>query len=326
MGDADFRETAPWLAKSRSRLQIGKGNRMFTRFSHCFTCFLVVSLAGTATFGLHFEDSGQSTQNWEILDYTGDSEVYTATDSSCPPGYGPTVLHVEGDVLAVLARGGRLREGTFVVLYKENEPSARDADGVVMVWAQYGKNISAEHNTKLKRAHVWLEQDNDLGIQFRAIDPEGKENAVIERVGHGIVTDTWNQTNWIWQKVRIEGNRLQAKFWPAEQAEPKAWSLDTTYDVVGERFGLRINSGTIRVAYFAADAEDIEIPAPAAYLHSPLKRITSSRRIPLNLFTNTAKARSVETEFVVSNADGPIVKKSVALDIPAGHGVTFRYR
>lgn len=301
---------------------------MFTRFSFCCALSLIVSLAGTAAFGLHFEDSGRSTQNWEILDYKGDSEVYTVTDSSCPPGYGPTVLHVEGDVTAVLAQGSRLREGTFTVLYKENSPSARDADGVIMVWADYGENISAEHNTKIKRAHVWLEQDNDLGIQFRAIDPKGKEDAVVERVGHGIVTDTWNQTNWIWQKVRIDGNRLRAKFWAAEQAEPETWSLDTTYDAPGDRFGLRINSGSIRVAYFAADTKDIVIPAPAAYLHSPLERITSSRRIPFNLFTNTgtntganaAKARSIQAEFVVSNADGPIAKKSVALDIPAGHG------
>ena len=276
-------------------------------------------LAGSS-YALVFEDHSQSTSNWDFLDYSGDSKIYTTQDHSCPPDYGHTVLHIEGDVVLGLAEGATLTEGTFIVLYKENLPRDKDADGVIMFWARYGQDTSVEHNTKLRRAHVWFEQDNDCGIQYRAIDTKDEESTIEERIGLGLVTDPWNRTNWIWQKVRIQGNVIRAKFWPAQQPEPQHWSLETTYDLKGERFGLRINSGSINVAYFAADARDIKRPAPRCYLFFPFARATQPRRIPLTLFTNADQATIETFEIVVSSEGRQLARTKFDARIPKGHG------
>jgi hypothetical protein len=100
--------------------------------------------------------------------------------------------------------------------------------------ASYGDTVREEHNTKQVRPHVWLEQDNDAGLQFRSYREGGTESLLAERPGHGLITEDWNETNWIWQKLRFEGRRLRGKYWPAHKPEPDGWALDTEYDGVAE--------------------------------------------------------------------------------------------
>jgi len=76
----------------------------------------------------------------------------------------------------------------------------RDADGILVCHAAYGDFVAEEHNTKQVRPHVWFEQDNDSGLQFRAYREDGTEELLAERAGQGLVTDVWNETGWIWQK------------------------------------------------------------------------------------------------------------------------------
>ncbi|MFH1744269.1 MAG: glycoside hydrolase family 2 TIM barrel-domain containing protein [bacterium] len=289
---------------------------MLFRIAVFLTSVLIVA---TPVSALIFEDFGNSLEKWTFLDYSGEIKAETTVDHSCPPGYGPTVLHLEGNVVVGLAQGPALHEGTFVALYKENSPADQDADGVIMVWAQYGEDTSVEHNAKIKRPHVWLEQDNDLGFQFRVIDVKGDEYPIGERTGLGLVTGPWNRTNWIWQKVQVQGDRIRAKFWPAEQPEPDMWPLETTYDAKGNRFGLRINSGSIHVAYFAADTEDIHPQTAPAYLFSPLQRITDADHIVLTLFTNAAQTGRRQFEMVISADNMEIDRATFPLDIPAEH-------
>jgi hypothetical protein len=280
----------------------------------CLICFYPATV-----WSLIFESQCQSLDAWTFIDYTGDLNVDILDDFSCPPGYGPKVMQIHGDVAMGLATSSPLQEGTFVALYKENTPAVEDADGVIMVWADYGQDTSTEHNAKIKRAHVWLEQDNDLGFQFRVIDSMGKEFPIEERVGVGLVTDSWNQTNWIWQKVQIKGNTLRAKYWPAETEEPNTWAIETSYPLKGNRFGLRINSGSIRVAYFAADTQDIHPKAPLAYLFSAQDRLTDPTNIPLKLFTNSQIQREEKLDIRIT-CDNKVVEKSeIVLDVPNGH-------
>ena len=278
-----------------------------------------MSIVAATACGLAFEDNGATAEHWDLLDYSGSGHVSPVQDSSCPPGYGPSVLHVEGDVMMVLAKEAALPEGTFVALYRELSPAARDADGVIMVRARYGDDLSVEHNTKVMRPHVWLEQDNDLGFQFRVIDSEGKEYPVGERVGYGLVTDEWNQTDWIWQKVQVQGNRLRAKYWPAQCPEPEEWGLETDHNSDGARFGLRINSGDIHVAYFAADPSDIHPATPTAYLYAPLERVTQPNEVELTLFTNAQTQRKAEFRIVIRSGETELASTRATLDVPSGH-------
>ena len=280
----------------------------------CVLC----AIAGGA-HGLLFESLCTSEKEWDFLDYTGDAKIYPTTDHSCPPGYGPSVLHVEGGVIVGMPKGKTFTDGTILVLYRENEAREFDADGVILVRGQYGADISVEHNVKKKRPQIWLEQDNDNGFQFRVIDHEEREFSVGERPGYGVVTDSWNVSGWIWQKVRVQGSRLQAKYWPAQEAEPDEWAIETEYTEPGERFGLRINSGNIHVAYFAADTQDITRPAPPAYLIFPLPRATQTARIPLVLFANAAQAANERFTVTLSGPDGEYGAGTIEAALSQGH-------
>jgi len=282
---------------------------------------LAWALAAAPAPALVFESRCTSEQDWDFLDYTGDAKVYPTTDDTCPPGYGPAVLHVEGGVVLGLAKDTALENGTFVALYRENDARDADADGVIMVRAQYGMDVSAEHNVKTKRPHIWLEQDNDTGFQFRLVDAQDREFTSGERPGYGVVTDPWNVSRWIWQKVRVDGARIRAKYWPAQGPEPEAWAIETEYAEPGERFGLRINSGNIHVAYFAADTDDIAISPPAAYLLFPLPRATQTKHLPLVLFTNAAKAADQTFTVVARDSGGRVcARKQFTTPLPEGHG------
>ncbi|MDH5603748.1 MAG: hypothetical protein OEY51_07405, partial [Cyclobacteriaceae bacterium] len=153
-----------------------------------------------------FEYRGEAGDGFNLLDLSGDADILPVTDLSVPPGYGPGVLHVKGKIVMGMAKDQSFTEGTIVALYHENAPEKMDADGIIMFGADYDQDISAAHNTKEVRPHAWFEQDSDCGIQFRAITEEGKEIVLAERCGESVVTDAWNVTRWIWQKIQVDGD------------------------------------------------------------------------------------------------------------------------
>ena len=259
-----------------------------------------------------------SPDHWDILDWRGDARIYPTTDPTCPPGYGPEVLHIEGTLVLGMIKEKRMTDGTFVALYRENEPRDQDADGIIMVKSDYDLDISRAHNIKEKRAHVWLEQDNDCGIQIRVFDTEGKEENLAEQCGSGVVTDSWNRTNWIWQKMNIKGNIIRAKTWPAHQAEPNGWDLEATYKSEGGRFGFKINSGNINLAYFAADAGNITIESPPYFLFTPIMRITQAEKIAFTLFTNRSGKKNQQVLINILSNNKSITHTSTNLKIPSG--------
>jgi hypothetical protein len=269
---------------------------------------------------LVFEDSCESMDNWEFLDYKADGKVYVTQDASCPLAYGPSVLHVEGGVVLGLAKGAEFSQGTLVVLYKENQARTHDGDGVIMLGAEYGQDVALEHNTKIMRAHLWFEQDNDCGIQYRMIDTQGEETQLAERAGIGLVTDAWNRTGWIWQKVKIEGDMIRAKFWPAERPEPAAWPLESRHALQGRRFGLRINSGNINVAYFAAHTADIRLSTARAHLFLAQAQTTQNQQVRMTLFTNAEQATRETLTLTVQSGGRQVACKQLSVRIGPGHG------
>jgi len=286
------------------------------------TCAVGVCLVsvGFGACAAAFEDRCESLASWDVLDLRGDGHASTVEDLSCPPGYGPSVVHLSGTVLLAMLKGREFTDGTIVVLYRENDTRDADADGVVLFWADYGMDLAHAHNTKEGRPHVWLEQDNDSGFQYRYMAPDGGEHTMSERSGYGIVTDDWNRTNWIWQKVRIEGNHVRAKFWPAERPEPVEWAIEGTHDGVrGKRFGIKINSGDIHLAYFAAHEVDVPIAAPRAYLLFPYRQATRTDRLPLTLFINTDEESTEAYEVTVDANGKQLGKGTIETTVAAGH-------
>jgi len=271
------------------------------------------------SLGQNLKYEGNTLENWDILDWRGDARIYPTTDLSCPPGYGPEVLHIKGTLVLGMIKDQKMSTGTFVALYRENAPRDYDADGIIMVKSDYDLDISRAHNIKEERMHLWLEQDNDCGIQLRIFGADGKEVNIVERCGEGVVTDPWNRTNWIWQKINIQGDIVRAKTWPAHESEPEKWHLVAEYKSDGERFGFRINSGNINLAYFAADEKDIPILPSPYYLHAPLSSITKTDKIDFILFTNRTQGKEESLRIAVSNNGKLIGDSSLKLNIPSGN-------
>lgn len=291
---------------------------LFRKFNNLSLLLLILIFSFENSLAQTFEFNGKTSESWDFLDWRGDAKIYPTNDYTSPPGFGPEVLHIEGSVVLGMVKGMQMSEGTFVALYRENEPRNNDADGIIMVKSEYGSDISVAHNTKEELPHVWFEQDNDCGIQLRSLTKEGVEEILAERCGDAVVTDPWNKTNWIWQKVNIKGNVLRAKTWPAHKGEPVEWALKCEYNGVGERFGFRINSGDISLAYFAADTKDISIEAPKAFLHAPTMQITQTKKILFSLFTNQNSATVENLRIKVVNNDKSIGESVISLEIPKG--------
>jgi hypothetical protein len=279
---------------------------------------LFVTLSISTSLSQTFEDRGNTIEQWDILDLKGDAKIYPLSDHSCPPGFGPEVLHVEGGLVLGMAKNQKMQDGTFVALYRENRAGEKDADGIILIKSEYPQDISKAHNTKEKRPHVWLEQDNDCGVQLRYFNSEGKEENLAEKCGTGVVTDKWNRTGWIWQKVHVEGDVIRAKTWPAHLAEPEEWVLERKYKREEERFGFKINSGDINLAYFAADSEDIPIEVPGAFLYAPVMRITQTSKIDLVLFTNHPENTKKELNVKAVCNGKTIANSPMSLEIPEG--------
>lgn len=281
----------------------------------CLLAVLTVGHAdGNAAF---FEDRFSTTEQWDLLDMKGDAHIAIAEDATAPPGYGPSVLSIEGDYVIGLAKGVHLDSGTILVLYRERDPRGKDADGLPVCRAAYGDSVSEEHNTKQVRPHAWFEQDNDSGLQFRSYAPDGTEPLLAEWAGEGLITEDWNETNWIWQKVRFDGNRLRGKYWPAHSPEPGDWALEAEYDdATGDRVGFRLGSASVHIAYFAV-AEDNVAVAPPGYWLVPKQEFIPETALPtFTLYTN-GSARVVPARwFLTYGEHGNVWQQE--LDIPAG--------
>jgi len=304
--------------ETNSKISFTRTRKIFLNIKNYLLPVLVMFFSTTTSFAQTFKDYGATIEQWDILDLRGDSKIYPSTDATCPPGYGPQVLHIEGDLVLGMVKGKKMSEGTFVALYHENEPRDQDADGIILVKSDYELDISIAHNTKKVSPHVWLEQDNDCGIQLRSINAESKEVNLAERCGFAVVTDPWNRTNWIWQKVTIDGNRIRAKAWPAHQGEPDEWAIEAEYSQSGERFGFKINSGNINLAYFAADRNDLPIEAPSDYLYAPIMQISNAKKLNFTWFTNRSVAVEQNLKISVINNGKFLTGANEILTIPSG--------
>ena len=247
---------------------------------------LCAVLYGAFTISGHAIDFDATTAQWDWIDMKGDAQIHTVEALNPPPGYGPEVLELDGDLILGLLKDERLDTGDILVLYRELEARDKDADGILLFHAAYGDNVSVEHNTKVKRTQSWLELDNDSGMHFRAIGEDGEERAFDEHPGLMLVTDNWNITGWIWQRVHITEDRAMGRVWPAHEAEPVDWHLDTErFGGDGRRFGLRVSSGAVQVAHFEAGEEEIaRVEELKPWIFFPKETLISPARIPLHLF------------------------------------------
>lgn len=281
----------------------------------------VLTVVSASTSALEFESRCDSLGAWDVIDISGGGRVQMVLDATAPPGYGPETIEVDADQIVVLARGARLLNGTIVLLYKELDPREKDADGVLVFGAEYGNDVGQEQNTQAARPHVWLEQDNDSGLHFRARVEENREEVLAERSGLGLVTDAWNETRWIWQKVRIAGGKVRAKYWPAQEPEPAEWPLEAAWKPAkAQRIGFRVASGRIRIAYYAANIDDVPVTPPRAWLYTPRDRALGPRNVPLLFFTNQATARAEGFIVSVYRGDRAVNQAPFRYDMPKGFG------
>ena len=234
-----------------------------------------------------FEFNNGDPVSWDILDFDGDGLITTQSAENAPPPYGPAALQVAGNNLLLLAKDLRMAKGTLALLYRELDPVDRDADGIVVFAAAYPDDVEEVHNTKERLPYAWLEQDNDSGLHFRQYRGLDDEVVLAQENNLGNVTEAWNITNWIWQKVQMDGGRVRAKYWAAQEPEPEAWNLEAPWtEDTAQRVGIRIGSGAIQVAYFAADAEDIAVTPPAAWLFAPRIVVPGPANLDLKLYVN----------------------------------------
>lgn len=293
----------------------------FVIFPLLLTAFLSITMTpSTVSYAAPlFDDNCNLTDTWDILDIDGDGACEITTDISTPPGYGPEVLHVTGSRVLGLAKGVRLAEGTVVLLYRELEPAVKDADGIIAIHADYRDNVSEEHNTKLVRPHTWLEMDNDHGLHFVVYESAENEFIPAEAPGVGLVTDAWNATNWIWQKVQFGDGVIKARFWPANEPEPDTWHLETARPKdKGLRLGFRINSGDVHIAQVYADAQDIPISPPAAWLFTEQQEVTQTKQLDFTLYTNLKTGDNYDMTLTLTGPSGEMPTGTLKTELSAG--------
>lgn len=261
-----------------------------------------------------FEFKGQRAEAFELLDLSGDGSMRLVEDVTVPPGYGPRVLDLRGGLLLAFARTGPLSAGTILVLWREMDARNSDADGVILLAAKYGADLTQAHNTRARAPHIWLEQDTDQGLQFRCMDRAGKESILGEVPGLGLTCDPWNKVGWFWQKVTFDGKTLRAKFWSFVDPEPAQWHLTT--DAPGEmggRIGLRGSSGHFRVAYYAASSQDLAVRIPDLYLHTAAVTVLPRQAVVFRVFASPAVARKTAAcAAVIHTPEGEDVKWDLA--------------
>jgi hypothetical protein len=283
-------------------------------------CMTIILLIFSSANALVFQDSVRSVNRWDVLDLKGDAKVYAVDDHSAPPGFGPRVMRLRADRLLLMPKGITQRNGTMVVLYREKSPRRQDADGVLLFRCQYGNDLSVAHNTKQRRPYIQLEQDNDAGLQLRYDKGVvGQDSILALRAGVGIVTDEWNRTGWIWQKVQMDGDTFRGKYWPADKPEPAGWHIEGKYDRLKTgRLGVIVISGEINLAYYAVDTVDIKVPTPRSYLSFVNSRATQTAHIDIGFFTNAPERGTERFEITATQSGRVLGKSSVTADLPVG--------
>ncbi len=278
-------------------------------------CFFSISSAASSLSRAHCD----STVSWDLLDLNGDASLRVEEDSTVPVGYGPKVLHLEGNQALLLAKGVHLKEGTLLVLWKDIAPLKADADGILLFGADYGDDLTEAHNTKQVRHHFWVEQDDDKGFQIKEGIGKDNDRTLIELPGTGLIQDPWNKNGWIWQKIFISGGILRAKFWSFVDPEPEKWQIEIpSWKPEEGRVGLKVWSGRISIASFMLAQADIHVSAPTMELSVNLPVCYALERLKASVFFNQAQpVPGATVSLKVASATGE-QETTLKKDLPAG--------
>lgn len=260
-----------------------------------------------------------STESWDLLDLNGDVSLRVEEDSTVPRGYGPRVLRLEGSQAFLLAKAAHLKEGTLLVLWKDEAPLDADADGVILFQADYGDDLTEAHNTKQARHHFWVEQDADKGFQIKEEISKDNDRTLIELPGTGLTQDLWNKTGWIWQKLSITEGMLRAKFWSSAESEPEKWQIEIPgWKPETGRVGLKVWSGRISIAHFALAQADIHVPVPPIDLQVSPPVCYALERLRASLFLNQPQALPGTTISLKVASGTSELETTLKKDIPTG--------
>ncbi len=257
---------------------------------------------------------------FHIIDMSGDATVQEVEDANIPLAQDARALEVMGEhVIGLAAQAAAMDRGVLLALYREMDPVAADADGILLFDADYPMDISEAHNVKQNRRQVWLEVDNDSGLHFRGVDERGEERPLTAPGGLKLLGEAWPETGWLWQKVAFGDGILRGKCWEATQDEPEAWDIETRCDSQGGRVGFRIGSGHMRLAYFAVLDENAPLQRPPAlFLYPPKSVVADTGLVPLRLYSNFAQAGDREVALSVHHESGRIGGIERTLPFPAG--------
>lgn len=257
---------------------------------------------------------------FHILDMKGDSEVHEVADPDIPLANCDHALEIKGDhVIGLVANAAPMEEGILAVLYREMDPVSADADGILLFNADYPTDISEAHNVKQIRRQTWLEVDNDSGLHFRGVNENGDEAPLSGTVASKLVSETWPETGWLWQKVAFGDGFIRGKCWEAHLDEPEDWDIEIPFEVKGGRFGFRIGSGHIRLAWYGVQTGDEPLRnAPVLFLYPPKQSITDTGVVPLSLYTNLPSAGEHEVSLSVYHEDERFAGITRTMPFPAG--------
>ena len=286
------------------------------RLAWCLAVCLL--LTGTACAETIFEDRFERLDRWELADKGGASTMSLEADGTVPEPYGPTVLSLRGDHAMALVRDLVVTDCTITALWRDIDPDDYDSDGVIAARAMQPPELQSSPLADAGEGLYWVEHDSDEGFQIKVRDADANEET-LGSVGDRALTNdaTWNRTGWIWQKLRIEGSGLWAKFWPIHEPEPDEWQIHAVHEMFSEgRVGLRAWSGQAHVAYFSItsgpDRTD-RIP-----FYAGLDRVTvfDDETVVVRLYTNLEREiDEVSVTFWLDDTDPRSVKR---LPVPQG--------
>jgi hypothetical protein len=287
-----------------------------------FTLVPILSFSTPSLGQPDFETRCDSLEPWTLIDLDEGGKASVEEDPSAPAGYGPKVLKLRGDETLLISEAGKFRTGTLLALWKDEEPTERDCDGVILFQADYPEDLTVATNTNDRRPHSWIEQDDDTGFQIKRQPAEGKDTPLIVQAGVGKTQDEWNQTGWMWQKLRVEEGRIRAKFWSTAVPEPEKWQIDRQgWQPVEGRVGLKVWSGNGSIAYFAVSREeDLRPPIAPLEISSPRHLWFLDERPQVFLYLNLAEGFPIGTLRLSGAQEGSEAEISeIEVPLPAGH-------
>ena len=261
---------------------------------------------------------------FHILDMKGDATIQEVENVNIPLADGARVLDIKGDhVIGLVAAADAMQRGILMALYREMAPKDADADGILLFDADYPMDISEAHNVKQNRRQVWLEVDNDSGLHFRGVNENGEEALLSTAIDAKLVGDAWPETGWLWQKVAFGDGHIRGKCWEAHLMEPEEWDIEVPCDVKGGRFGFRIGSGHIQLAFYAVQAEDVPLQTPPPlFVYPPKDVIADTGMVPVWLYTNFTPGGEREITLAVHHEGTRVAGISRTLSFPEGPSKT----